>query len=79
MAEANDDQPADAALVFRVGLHLGDLIIVDGDDLYGDGVNIAARLEAEAPVGGIVISRTIQSPELREKLDNALRSAGVPE
>ena len=43
MAEANGDQPADTALVFRMGLHLGDLI-VDGDDLYGDGVNVAARL-----------------------------------
>jgi TolB-like protein/class 3 adenylate cyclase/Tfp pilus assembly protein PilF len=58
MAEANGDTPADTALVFRMGLHLGDLI-VDGDDLYGDGVNIAARLEAEAPAGGIVISRTV--------------------
>jgi adenylate cyclase len=58
MAGAHRDQPADAALVFRMGLHLGDLI-VDGDDLYGDGVNIAARLEAQAPAGGIVISRTV--------------------
>jgi adenylate cyclase len=58
MVEANSDQPADTALVFLIGLHLGDLI-VDGDDLYGDGVNIAARLEAEAPAGGIVISRTV--------------------
>src|SRR5262249_32936411 len=58
MAEANADRPADTALVFRMGLHLGDLI-VEGDDLYGDGVNIAARLEAEAPAGGIVISRTV--------------------
>src|SRR5262245_45398863 len=58
MAEANGDQPADTALVFRMGLHLGDLI-VEGDDLYGDGVNIAARLEAEAPAGGILISRTV--------------------
>src|SRR5215510_11892432 len=58
MADANHDQPEDAALVFRMGLHLGDLI-VDGDDLYGDSVNIAARLEAEAPAGGIVISRTV--------------------
>jgi adenylate cyclase len=58
MAEANAEQPADAALVFRMGLHLGDLI-VDGDDLYGDGVNVAARLEAEAPAGGIVVSRAI--------------------
>jgi len=59
MAEANRDQPADSALVFRMGLHLGDLI-VDGDDLYGDGVNVAARLEGEAPEGGILISRTVQ-------------------
>ena len=58
MAEANRDKAADSALVFRIGLHLGDLI-VDGDDLYGDGVNIAARLEGEAPAGGIVISRTV--------------------
>ena len=58
MAEANRDQPADTALVFRMGLHLGDLI-VDGDDLYGDGVNVAARLEAEAPAGGIVVSSAV--------------------
>ena len=58
MAEANRDQPADSAVVFRIGLHLGDLI-VDGDDLYGDGVNVAARLEAEAPAGGIMVSRTV--------------------
>jgi adenylate cyclase len=58
MAEVNSDRPTDTALVFRMGLHLGDLI-VEGDDLYGDGVNIAARLEAEAPAGGIVMSRTV--------------------
>ena len=58
MAEANRDQPEDTAIVFRIGLHLGDLI-VDGDDLYGDGVNVAARLEAKAPPGGIVVSRTV--------------------
>src|SRR5476649_594764 len=55
MAEVNTDQPEETAIVFRIGLHLGDLI-VEGDDLYGDGVNVAARLEAEAPPGGIVIS-----------------------
>jgi TolB-like protein/Tfp pilus assembly protein PilF len=58
MAEANRDRPEGTAIVFRIGLHLGDLI-VDGNDLYGDGVNIAARLEAEAPAGSIVISRTV--------------------
>jgi adenylate cyclase len=56
MAETNSDEPKDRALVFRIGLHVGDLI-VDGDDLYGDGVNVAARLEGEAPAGGIVVSR----------------------
>ena len=58
MAETNRSSPADSALRFRIGLHLGDLI-VDGDDLYGDGVNVASRLEATAPPGGIVISRTV--------------------
>lgn len=58
MSDANQDQPGQMQIVFRIGLHLGDLI-VDGDDLYGDGVNIAARLEVEAPAGGIVISRNV--------------------
>lgn len=55
MSEANRDQPEDHRIVFRIGLHIGDLI-VEGDDLYGDGVNVAARLEAEADAGGIVVS-----------------------
>jgi adenylate cyclase len=58
MAEANRGHAEDISLVFRIGLHLGDLI-VEGDDLYGDGVNIAARLEAEAPPGGIIVSRAV--------------------
>jgi adenylate cyclase len=58
MAEVNRDLPEDTAIVFRVGLHLSDLI-VEGDDLYGDGVNVAARLEAEAPPGGIVTSGAV--------------------
>jgi TolB-like protein/class 3 adenylate cyclase len=60
MVEANHRQSPDTALVFRMGLHLGDLI-VDGDDLYGDGVNVAARLEAEASAGGIVISGDVHN------------------
>jgi class 3 adenylate cyclase len=55
MAEVNSGLPTDTALVFRMGLHLGDLI-VDGDDLYGNGMNIAARLQAVAEPGGIVLS-----------------------
>jgi adenylate cyclase len=68
MADANRQQPPDTAIVFRVGLHLGDLI-VDGEDLYGDGVNVAARLEAEAPPGGIVVSRAI-----REAVEGRLKA-----
>jgi TolB-like protein/class 3 adenylate cyclase/Flp pilus assembly protein TadD len=68
MAEANSDQPAEAALVFRMGLHLGDLI-VEGDDLYGDGVNVAARLEGEAPAGGILISSNV-----RDAVDGRLKA-----
>ena len=60
MAEANSELPQNTAIVFRIGLHLGDLI-VDGDDLYGDGVNVAARLEAEAPAGGILISGDVHN------------------
>jgi TolB-like protein/class 3 adenylate cyclase/cytochrome c-type biogenesis protein CcmH/NrfG len=59
MVEANRGQPEDKAIVFRVGLHLGD-VIVDGDDIYGDDVNVAARLETEAPPGGIVVSRAVR-------------------
>ena len=68
VAEANRDQPEDTRIVFRIGLHLGDLI-VEGEDLYGDGVNVAARLEAEAPPGGIVVSRAI-----REAVEGRLKA-----
>jgi adenylate cyclase len=55
MENANRGRPDDEQIAFRIGVHVGD-VIVDGDDLYGDGVNVAARLEAAAPPGGIVIS-----------------------
>src|SRR5262245_44806645 len=56
---ANRDQPEEKAIVFRIGIHLGD-VIVKGDDIYGDDVNVAARLETEAPPGGIVVSRAVR-------------------
>jgi class 3 adenylate cyclase len=59
MIEANRDQPEEKAILFRIGLHLGD-VIIKGDDIYGDDVNVAARLEAEAPPGGIVVSRAVR-------------------
>jgi adenylate cyclase len=53
VVDSNGNQPADNALLFRIGAHLGDLI-VDGDDLYGDGVNVTARPEGEAPASNNV-------------------------
>jgi adenylate cyclase len=55
MAERNHAVPTDRRLAFRIGLNLGDVIVHNGD-LYGDGVNIAARLEAMAEPGGICVS-----------------------
>src|SRR5262249_16546834 len=55
MAAANGDQTDDRHIVLRIGVNLGD-VMVDGSDLYGDGVNIAARLETIAEPGGICVS-----------------------
>src|SRR5215211_1368109 len=67
-ADTSGRHPEAERIVVRIGLHLGDLI-VDGDDLYGDGVNVAARLEAEAPAGGIVVSRAV-----REAVEGRLKA-----
>jgi adenylate cyclase len=74
VVELNGDQPEPERMVFRVGIHLGDLI-VEGNDLYGDGVNVAARLEPEAPPGGIVISRAVRDA-VAGKLKTTLRDLG---
>ncbi|MDX1400995.1 MAG: adenylate/guanylate cyclase domain-containing protein, partial [Kiloniellales bacterium] len=58
MAERTADVGEDHRIMFRIGINIGDLI-VDGEDLYGDGVNIAARLEGLAPPGGICVSRNV--------------------
>ena len=59
MAERNADVSVDQRIVFRVGINLGD-IIVEGDDIHGDGVNVAARLEALADPGGVCVSGTVR-------------------
>jgi class 3 adenylate cyclase len=59
VGKANSDRPADEQMRFRIGIHVGD-IIVQGDNLFGDAVNIAARLEAVAQPGGICVSGTVQ-------------------
>jgi adenylate cyclase len=55
----NADLPTDRRLLFRIGVNLGD-VIVEGDDLLGDGVNVAARLQAAAPPAGICISGMVK-------------------
>ena len=57
LKDKNDDLPADRKMAFRIGIHLGD-VLEEEDRIYGDGVNIAARLEGLAESGGICISRT---------------------
>ncbi len=66
LADQNAARPEDGRMLFRIGINLGD-VIVDGDDLYGDGVNIAARLQASATAGGIVISNTVYD-QVRNKV-----------
>src|ERR1700746_4099924 len=55
----NEGLPVDRRMQFRIGINLGD-VIVDGEQIYGDGVNVAARLESLAEPGGICLSRVVQ-------------------
>jgi TolB-like protein/class 3 adenylate cyclase len=66
MAERNADVPAARRIEFRIGINVGD-IISDENDIYGDGVNVAARLEALAEPGGILVSRNVHD-QVRDKL-----------
>jgi class 3 adenylate cyclase len=59
MIDRNAETTEDKRITFRIGVNLGD-VIADGGDIYGDGVNIAARLEALAEPGGVCISRTVR-------------------
>jgi adenylate cyclase len=66
--------PKDRRITFRVGINLGD-IIVDGGDIFGDGVNVAARLETLSEPGGLCISRTVRD-QIRDKLAYAFEDLG---
>ena len=74
MAEQNATMPQVKRIEFRIGIHVGD-IIVDDNDIFGDGVNIAARLEGIAEPGGVCISDDAQR-QLRGKVDFAFEDMG---
>ena len=73
-AMAERTEPADSRIEWRIGVNLGD-VIIDGDDIFGDGVNIAARLEALAEPGGICISHAVLT-QTRGKLDFPVADLG---
>ncbi len=77
MAARNANVAEDRRIVFRIGINIGD-IIVEGDDIYGDGVNVAARLEGLAEPGGICIAASVHS-QVRGKLDLTLDHLGEKE
>jgi adenylate cyclase len=74
MANRNAGTPEDQRILFRVGVNLGDVIVQDGD-IHGDGVNIAARLEALAEPGGICVSGTVRD-HIGDRLDLAFNDMG---
>lgn len=74
---SNANTPKDSRITYRIGINIGD-IIVDGDDIYGDGVNIAARLEGLAEPGGICVARNVYD-HVRGKLDLTLEDMGPRE
>src|SRR6516165_1143085 len=74
MAERNVDVPPERLIEFRIGINVGD-IIIDESDMFGDGVNVAARLEALAEPGGICISRMVRD-QVRDKLPLTFEDLG---
>src|ERR1700719_3391398 len=74
MSDRNADTPEDKRITFRIGINLGD-VIAEEDDIYGDGVNVAARLQALAEPGGICISRVVRD-QIRDKLPYPFEDKG---
>ena len=71
MVERNADTPEDKRIVYRIGVNLGD-VLIEGDDILGDGVNIAARLEGICEPGGVLISGTAYD-HVRGRIDARFR------
>lgn len=70
----NAELPDATKMEFRIGLNLGD-IMIEGDDIYGDGVNVAARLQELAPIGGIMLSQSVYD-QVKAKLALGFESLG---
>ncbi|MDH3739020.1 MAG: guanylyl cyclase [Alphaproteobacteria bacterium] len=77
MAVRSIDVPEDQRIIFRIGINIGD-IIVDGDDIFGDGVNVAARLEGIADPGGVYISASVYD-QVRDRIDQKFEDLGERE
>ncbi len=77
MAERNRDMPTDRRIEYRIGINVGD-VVADGDDLLGDGVNIAARLENICEPGGIILSDDAYR-QVRDRLDVSWEDGGEHE
>src|SRR4029079_18663571 len=77
MAERNAGVPPEQRIAFRVGINVGD-IIIDDDDIFGDGVNVAARLQTLAEPGGICVSRVVRDQVL-DKLSFSFDDLGAQE
>ncbi len=74
IASRNASRGENQALRFRIGVNLGD-VVIEGDDLFGDGVNLASRLEGIAPPGGILVSGTVYD-QMKGKIDIPLDYVG---
>jgi adenylate cyclase len=72
--EHNSSLPDEERITFRVGINLGD-VVIDGDDIHGDGVNVAARLEGLAQPGGVCISGAVHE-QVRDRLDVPFKDLG---
>jgi adenylate cyclase len=77
VAERSVEDPDDQRIIFRIGINIGD-IIVDGDDIYGDGVNVAARLETLADPGGVYVSAGVYD-QVRDRIDQQFEDLGERE
>ncbi len=73
----NSDRPEDRRITFRVGINLGD-VVIDGGDIHGDGVNVAARLESLAAPGSVCVSSAVHD-QVRDRLDLSFDDLGGQE